>query len=84
MVILLVFSWMRHEEKRTVGEDRRLEGERAAIREREVALAARLASERGEALAVTPRVVDSGVSSSSHPATGIGLPSPIPHHPVAT
>ena len=48
MVILLVFSWMRHEEKRTVGEDRRLEGERAAIREREVALAARLASERGD------------------------------------
>ena len=40
MVILLVVAWMRHEEKRTVGEDRRLEGERAAIREREVALAA--------------------------------------------
>ena len=48
MVILLVFAWMRHEEKRTVGEERRLEGERAAIREREVALAARLASERGD------------------------------------
>ena len=51
MVILLVFAWMRHEEKRTVGEDRRLEGERAAIREREVALAARLASERGDGAA---------------------------------
>jgi putative copper resistance protein D len=48
MVILLVFAWMRYEERRTVGEDRRLEAERAAIREREVALAARLAAERGD------------------------------------
>ncbi len=48
MVILLVYAWMRHEERRTVGEDRRLEAERAAIREREVALAARLAAERGD------------------------------------
>jgi len=45
VVILLVASWMRHEERRTVGEDRRLEGERAAIREREVRLAARKAAE---------------------------------------
>ncbi|HEY3334730.1 MAG TPA: cytochrome c oxidase assembly protein [Candidatus Limnocylindrales bacterium] len=48
MVILLVFAWMRHEDRRTVGEDRRLQAERAAIREREVALAARLAAERGD------------------------------------
>ena len=48
MVILLVLAWMRHEERRTVGEDRRLEVERAAIRERELALAARLAAERGD------------------------------------
>lgn len=48
-VILLVFGWMRDDERRTVGEDRRLAGERTAIREREVRLAARLAEERGEA-----------------------------------
>ncbi len=44
-VILLVAAWMRDEERRTVGEDRRLEAERAAIREREARLAARLAGE---------------------------------------
>jgi cytochrome c oxidase assembly factor CtaG len=54
MVILLVFAWMRHEERRTVGEDRRLEAERSAIREREVALAARLAAERGDGGDVSP------------------------------
>jgi putative copper resistance protein D len=47
-VILLVLAWMRHEERRTVGEDRRLEGERAAIREREAKLAARRATEAGD------------------------------------
>ncbi len=47
-VILLVLAWMRDEDRRTVGEDRRLEGERAAIRERELALAARRAAEAGE------------------------------------
>ena len=45
MVILLVVAWMRDDERRTVGEDRRLEGDRAAIREREVRLAARRAAE---------------------------------------
>lgn len=45
MVILLVVLWMRDDERRTVGEDRRLEPERAAIREREVRLAARRAAE---------------------------------------
>ena len=36
VVILLVLAWMRDEERRTVGEDRRLGAEQAAIREREV------------------------------------------------
>jgi cytochrome c oxidase assembly factor CtaG len=44
-VILLVWAWMREEERRSVGEDRRLEAERAAIREREQRLAARRAAE---------------------------------------
>ncbi|HEX5826038.1 MAG TPA: cytochrome c oxidase assembly protein [Candidatus Limnocylindrales bacterium] len=50
-VILLVLAWMRDDERRSVGEDRRLEAERAAIREREAKLAARRAAEasaRGE------------------------------------
>ena len=51
-VAVLVWAWMRHEDRRTVGEDRRLEGERAAIRAREVRLAARRAAERGEVTAV--------------------------------
>jgi cytochrome c oxidase assembly factor CtaG len=46
-VILLVLAWMRDEDRRTVGEDRRLEAERASIREREVRLAARRAAEAG-------------------------------------
>ena len=44
-VIGLVAAWMRAEERRSVGEDRRLAGERAAIREREATLAARRAAE---------------------------------------
>ncbi len=48
-LILLVYVWMRDEERRTVGEDRRLEGERAAIREREVRLAERKAAEAAAA-----------------------------------
>lgn len=48
-VILLVAAWMRAEERRTVGEDRRLEADRAAIREREARLAARLAAEAEQA-----------------------------------
>ena len=44
-VSLLVLAWMRWEDRRTIGEDRRLDAERAAIREREVALAARRATE---------------------------------------
>ena len=44
---------MRDDERRTVGEDRRLEAERAAIREREARLAARRAAEAGERAAGT-------------------------------
>jgi cytochrome c oxidase assembly factor CtaG len=47
-VILLVLAWMRDEDRRTIGEDRRLDAERAEIREREVALAARRAADAGE------------------------------------
>jgi putative copper resistance protein D len=46
VVILLVFAWMRADERRSVGEERRLEPERAAIRERAARLAARRAKER--------------------------------------
>ncbi|MCJ7711438.1 MAG: cytochrome c oxidase assembly protein, partial [Chloroflexi bacterium] len=49
IVILLVLGWMREEERRSVSEDRRLEGERAAIREREARLAARRAAEAAAA-----------------------------------
>ena len=45
ILIGLTWLWMRAEERRSVGEDRRLEAERAAIREREVRLAARRAAE---------------------------------------
>ena len=37
ILIGMSWLWMRAEERRSVGEDRRLEAERAAIREREVA-----------------------------------------------
>jgi cytochrome c oxidase assembly factor CtaG len=47
-VILLVAVWMRDEDRRTAGEDRRLEAERAAIRDREMVLAARRAAEAGD------------------------------------
>jgi putative copper resistance protein D len=49
VVILLVLAWMRDDERRSVGEDRRLAGERAAIREREVKLAERRAAEASSA-----------------------------------
>ena len=54
-VILLVCAWMRDDERRTAGEDRRLDAERAAIREREARLAARRAAEAGEPGATGPR-----------------------------
>jgi hypothetical protein len=47
-VILLVLAWMRDDERRTVGEDRRLGAEEAAIRERAARLAARRAAEGAE------------------------------------
>ncbi len=45
VLMLLVWVWMRDDEKRAVVEDRRLDVERAAIRERELKLAARRAAE---------------------------------------
>ena len=45
LVMLFVWVWMQDDERRAVGEDRRLEAERAAIRERELRLAARRAAE---------------------------------------
>ncbi len=45
MLVALTWVWMRAEERRSVGEDRRLEAERAAIRDREVRLAARRAAD---------------------------------------
>ena len=45
MLVALTWLWMRAEERRNVGEDRRLEAERAAIRERSERLAARRAAE---------------------------------------
>ena len=44
-VVLLTMAWMRFEQRQTVGEDRRLEPERAAIRERAARLAERKAAE---------------------------------------
>ncbi len=45
ILVAMTWLWMRAEERRSVGEDRRLEAERAAIREREVRLAARRSAE---------------------------------------
>ena len=47
VVLLLVWAWMRDDERRTLGEDRRLAAEEAAIRERAARLAARRAAEAG-------------------------------------
>jgi cytochrome c oxidase assembly factor CtaG len=44
-VVLLVLAWMRDDERRTIGEDRRLAAEETAIRERAARLAARRAAE---------------------------------------
>jgi putative copper resistance protein D len=46
-IILLVYAWIQDDERRMVTEDRRLDAERAAIREREAKLAARRAAEEG-------------------------------------
>lgn len=44
-IILLVHAWIQDDERRMVTEDRRMDAEREAIREREVKLAARRAAE---------------------------------------
>ncbi|HEY0444423.1 MAG TPA: cytochrome c oxidase assembly protein [Candidatus Limnocylindrales bacterium] len=48
-ILGLVIAWMRHEERVTARDDRRADVEMAAIRERETALADRLAGERAAA-----------------------------------
>ena len=48
VVVFLVWAWMRDDERLTIGEDRRLAAEEAAIRERAALLAARRAAEAGE------------------------------------
>jgi putative copper resistance protein D len=47
VVILLIWAWMREDERRMIGEDRRLAAEEAAIRERAGRLAARRGAEAG-------------------------------------
>jgi putative copper resistance protein D len=61
VVILLVFAWMRDDERRTVGEDRRLEAEEAAIRVRAARLAVRRAAEGTD-------VAGAGESGAGHGA----------------
>jgi putative membrane protein len=63
VLVALVALWMQAEERRAVGEDRRLEAERAAIRERELRLAARRATEAG----VASGVVGGGPESGAPP-----------------
>jgi putative copper resistance protein D len=45
-IAAILAGWMRHEDAQTARVDRRLDAERAAIRDREVRLAERLADER--------------------------------------
>ena len=71
-IIALVYLWIRDDERRAVGEDRRLDAERAAIREREVILAARLSAEAGGGGASEPE-------ASS--AAGARAPAPLPRPP---
>jgi putative copper resistance protein D len=47
VVLYLIWAWMRDDERRTLGEDRRLAAEEAAIRERAARLAERRAAEAG-------------------------------------
>jgi len=42
----ILAGWMRHEQRGAVAADRRVDAERAAIREREARLAARVAGDR--------------------------------------
>jgi len=69
VVILLVLAWMRDDERRTVGEDRRLAGERAAIREREVKLAERRAAEASAASASASASAASAAAASAAAAS---------------
>jgi len=67
-IILLVHAWIQDDEKRTEVEDRRLDAERAAIRERQTKLAARLAAEAGESRQALAQVPGSSAVPGSSPA----------------
>jgi putative copper resistance protein D len=54
-IIVLVNAWMKDDERRTAEVDRRLDGERAAIREREAVLAARRSAEAASGEGGAPR-----------------------------
>lgn len=73
-VAALVVAWMRHEDRRTEGEDRRLEAERAAIRDRAARLAARRAVEADVAAAADgAAAAESAVAlSGGQPPGGTG------------
>jgi putative copper resistance protein D len=85
-VMLLVLAWMRDEQRRTPAEDRRVAPQVAAIREREVRLAARLAAEResagpgpvgrsagaAPARAPEPARVESAPAPAGQPSGGTG------------
>jgi cytochrome c oxidase assembly factor CtaG len=71
-ILLLVAGWMRDEERRAPAEDRRLEPERAAIREREARLAARRAAEAGGGLAEAPTATAAQSSPAGQASGGTG------------
>jgi cytochrome c oxidase assembly factor CtaG len=73
IVVLLVAAWFRDEDRRLVGEDRRLEAERAAIRERAERLATRRAAEREAGRAGGAAAGDGGpVADPAQPSGGMG------------
>jgi putative copper resistance protein D len=53
-ILLVVGAWMRAEEAKTARDERRVDAERAALREREARLADRLATEQGEGVTHPP------------------------------
>jgi cytochrome c oxidase assembly factor CtaG len=74
-VMLLVLAWMRDEQRRTPAEDRRVAPRMAAIREREVRLAARLAAERGSGAPASGR--GPGATATAR-VDGSGRVEPVP------
>ena len=71
-VILLVLAWMRDDERRAPAVDRRVDVERAAIRKREVRLAARRAAERvGDGTSPDGSAGVGGSTAGAPPAEGV-------------